>query len=211
MKYIVKSAEPVNFSDWKTMANSEWQPIYDDLSGAEKAAVKNALMEEQGYICCYCERRLTDNDSHIEHFRPQSDNAVDPLDYGNMLCSCQKHLNKGDPRHCGNLKNGWFDEQLLISPLTPACEVSFAYTADGEIYPADKSDKAAVATIKRLGLGISKVNAMRSMAIEPFLSEDLDAEDLNNFVIGYLKRDNQGMFGEFWTTVNFLFGDYTTI
>jgi hypothetical protein len=90
------------------------------------------------------------------------------------------------------------------------CEQRFAYTADGEIYPADENDKA-VESIIRLGLGIPKVNAMRSKAIEPFLSEDLDAEDLKQFVVGYLKRDNQGMFGEFWTTINFLFGDYATI
>lgn len=92
-----------------------------------------ALMAEQGYICCYCERRLTNDDSHIEHFRPQSDPTVDPLDFGNLLCSCQNQLKKGEPRHCGNLKGEWFDRDLLVSPLIPGCEDRFAFTGDGEI------------------------------------------------------------------------------
>jgi uncharacterized protein (TIGR02646 family) len=168
-------------------------------------------MEEQGHICCYCERRLTDNDSHIEHFRPQSDHAVDPLDYGNMLCSCQKHIKKGDPRHCGNHKNGWFDELLLISPLDSGCESRFSYTADGGIYPADSNDAAAKVTIEKLKLDIPKLNAMREKAIEPFLDEGLSYDELKQFVAGYLKKDPQGMYGEFWTTINVLFGRFATI
>lgn len=117
MKHIVKQEEPQKFLDWKNLAGENWQPTYGGLSGYPKKALKNSLMAEQGYICCYCERRLTDNESHIEHFRPQSDPAVDPLDYRNLLCSCQNQLNKGEPRHCGNKKEDWFDEHLLVSPL----------------------------------------------------------------------------------------------
>lgn len=116
MKFIIKGNEPKEFKDWKDLANEDWQPTYDILSNPEKNAVKKSLMAEQGYICCYCERRLEDNDSHIEHLKPQSNPAVDPLDYGNMLCSCQDQIKKGEPRHCGNLKDDWYDEEMLISP-----------------------------------------------------------------------------------------------
>lgn len=130
MKHIVKQEEPQEFSKWRATANDNWQPTYNDLSGPIKQSVKQALMAEQGYLCCYCERRLIDNDSHIEHFKPQNDPQVDPLDYANLLCSCQSRIAKGNPRHCGNLKNGWFDEQLLISPLSADCAGRFAYTGD---------------------------------------------------------------------------------
>ena len=211
MKSFVKTTEPEQLSTWKAMANADWQPTYDDLSGTEKSAVKNALMEEQGYICCYCERRLTDNDSHIEHFRPQHDPAVDPLDFGNMLCSCQKKLKKGDPRHCGNLKDKWFDGLLLISPLDSTCEARLAYTADGGIYPVAEADDAARMTIKKLGLDIPKLSAMRERAIEPFLDEGLSPDELERFVTGYMGRDSHGMLGEFWTTINYLFGGHATL
>ncbi|MDD4915538.1 MAG: hypothetical protein PHW13_10960 [Methylococcales bacterium] len=84
-----RMAEPEAFSAWKALANDSWQPAYGDLSGAVKKEVKDALMFEQGYLCCYCKRELSEQEAHIERFRPQSDPAVDALDFGNLLCSCQ--------------------------------------------------------------------------------------------------------------------------
>jgi len=210
MKHIVKQQEPQKFSEWKAMANENWQPTYNDLSGAIKQSVKQALMAEQGYLCCYCERRLMDDDSHIEHFRPQCDPHVDPLDYANLLCSCQNRIDKGDPRHCGNLKNGWFDEALLVSPLSAGCAERFAYTGDGKIQPANLGDDSAKEMIDRLGLGIPKVNALRKMAIEPFLDDDLSESEMRQFVSAYLQKDAQGRFGEFCTSIHYLFKAYAT-
>ncbi len=210
MKHIEKAEEPETFTEWKAQANDDWQPSYGDLSGDIKKAVKDALMEEQGRICCYCERRLTDNGSHIEHFRPQSNQTVDPLDYANMLCSCQNRLRKREPRHCGSLKDNWFDEVLLLSPLESGCESRFTFTGDGNIRPALTTDDAATETINRLGLDIRKLNALRTSAIEPFLEEDLSDEDMRRFVIGYLQKTGNGLYGEFWTTIRYLFGEYAT-
>lgn len=206
MKHITKGPEPPEYVQWKANACEDWQPTYNDLSGIVKGTVKNALMEEQGHICCYCERRLSNDDSHIEHFRPQSDSSVDPLDYSNMLCSCQHQLKKGEPRHCGNLKDHWFDDQLLISPFDLHCESHFTFTADGRIRPSRDIDVAAKTTITRLGLGIPKLNALREKAIEPFLDESLEPDEFAQFISGYLERDTEGHLGEFWTTINFLFG-----
>lgn len=208
MKCIDKQTEPQAFSAWKAMANANWQPSYAELSGKVKESVKEALMQEQGFICCYCERRLTPNDSHIEHFQPQSDTDVDPLDYANLLCSCQQQLEKGEPRHCGNLKGDWFDKELLISPLAPSCANRFAFTGNGDIKPQNTDDDAAVMTIDKLGLDIPKLKALRRNAIEPFLDENLTREELGVFVKGYLGKDASGKFGEFWSTVHHLFGGF---
>ncbi len=204
MKYISKRPEPDELTRWKSLANNDWIPTYDELSGKEKAAVKTALMEEQGYICCYCERRLSERDSHIEHFKPQSDPAVDPLDYQNLLCSCQNQLKKGEPRHCGNLKEDWFDENLLVSPMSEECEQSFTFHHDGTIHPSNGNQKAKT-TIKKLGLDLPKLNSLRAAAIEPFLDEELDESELNEFVEHYLQIDSNGRFEEFWTTIKNLF------
>lgn len=208
MKYIEKQHEPEAFANWKTLANDDWQPTYDGLSGETKKVVKSALMAEQGHICCYCERRLTNEDSHIEHFRPRSDPAVDPLDFGNLLCSCHNQIKKGEPRHCGNLKEDWFDRCLIVSPLDPDCENRFAFTGDGEIKSLADNDLAASKTIKKLGLDIPKLNALRAKAIEPFLDDLLSHQEMQAFVTGYLDRDEAGRFGEFWTTIRYLFGGY---
>lgn len=211
MKHIIKQGEPTAFTAWKAMANDDWQPTYNIMPSDIKNKVKNALMREQGYICCYCESRLVNNDSHIEHFRPQSDPNIDDLDFANMLCSCQDRVKKGDPRHCGNLKEDWFDEKLLVSPVDVGCEARFVFTGDGRISPANPADHGAEQTIKRLGLDIPKLRDMRKKAIEPFLEDSLSKGEMVQFVSGYLQKDNQGMFGEFWTTIRYLFGGYATV
>lgn len=204
MKYIVKGGEPQELIDFRAAATSDWTPSYGGLTRIAKNAIKESLMKEQGYICCYCERRIVDADSHIEHFKPQSDPAVDPLDFSNMLCSCQKNLVKGSDRHCGNLKGGWFDEYLLVSPLDSACENKFAYKGDGTIYPIE-GDIAAKTTIEKLGLDINKLNNLRKLAIEPFLDDGLSKEEFKQFVEGYLQMDSNGKFNPFPSTIEYLF------
>lgn len=205
MKNIVKYQNTPNFDGWMALSNENWKPTYADLRDPEKKEVKKSLMKEQGYICCYCERQLTDDDSHIEHFNPQSNNAVNPLDYTNMLCSCQNMLDKGVPKHCGHSKADWFDKDYLVSPLDSNCEGRFAYTADGKIQPANESDNAAIMTIEKLKLDIGILNDFRKKAIEPFLDEDLGDSDFLKFVNGYLKKNSDDTFNEFWTTINYLF------
>ncbi len=210
MKHFIKRAEPQSFSAWKAQQNDDWIPTYSDLGGVEKRDVKSALMVEQGYICCYCERGLKEHDSHIEHFQPQSDPDVDPLDFSNMICSCQKSTSKGEPRHCGTLKAEWFDSTLLISPLNPRCEDRFSYLVDGEIQPAISNDIGAQTTIAKLGLDIPKLKALRAKTIDPFLDENLTHEDVRQFVNAYLEQDEQGKFQDFWTTIRYLFRGYVT-
>lgn len=211
MKCIVKQDEPPKFRSWKAEANANWQPTYADLRGKEKQEVKQSLMAEQGFLCCYCERRLTEDDSHIEHFRPQSDPQCDPLDYGNLLCSCQNTIAKGAPRHCGNLKNEWFDEGLLISPLVEGCEGRFAFAGDGQIRSSNPDDLAASVTIKKLGLDTPKLNDLRKKAIGPFTDAALSDDELRAFVVGYLDRKQGVMFGEFWTAIRHLFGAHVAL
>jgi hypothetical protein len=61
VKYIVKQAEPQAFTDWKRRPRT-----YERFkkSAPIKEVVKDSLMQEQGYLCCYCERRLINEDSH---------------------------------------------------------------------------------------------------------------------------------------------------
>lgn len=205
MKYIVKMNEPDDLARWKTLANDNWQPNYENMPGDIKNSIKISLIKEQGGLCCYCERRIDPDDSHIEHFQPQSDESVDSINYQNLLCSCQKMTKKSEPRHCGTLKGDWFDKNLTVSPFDPDCERRFAFLGNGNIKPNNDNDQAAAETIKRLGLGISKLNSLRAKAIEPFLDENLSDNELRQFVSSYLHKDKTGQFGEFWTTVAYLF------
>lgn len=204
MKHIVKQTEPKELIDFKAAVTPDWTPTYEGLTKEVKTAIKKSLMNEQGYICCYCERRISDGDSHIEHFNPQERGEVDPLDFSNMLYSCQKNLKKGDPRHCGNLKGNWFDGLLLVSPMSSICTSKFGYKGDGTIF-AIENNISAKTTIEKLGLGIGKLNSMRKSAIEPFLDDDLSEDELKDFVAGYLQLDSYGKYNQFPTTIEYLF------
>ena len=208
MRAITKGQEPQEFTDWKALENADWKPTYDDLSGKEKKAVKDALFKEQGGICCYCERRLVDADSHIEHCQPQHLACVDPLDFSNLLCSCQQNIKKGDPRHCGNLKDKWYDDQKFVSPLKPDCTGRFSFLANGTIRASVDTDDAATETIKRLGLDIPKLNNLRKETLAPFLEDELSDDELRQFIAGYLNVSDDGKLPEFISAVEAVFSEW---
>jgi len=205
VKYILKRDEPQSFTDWKNLANEDWKPTYDKLSGKEKKDVKNALIDEQGGICCYCERVLEYNDSHIEHLNAQCNSEEERLDFNNMLCSCQQQLKKSEPLHCGNSKG---DKALLITPLNSDCQEKFTYTEDGQIGYTDSASKD---TIDILQLNIDKLNSLRESIIDTFVYLDpntkdelLSREDRKIYVEKYLeKKDNR--YEPFHTTIKYLF------
>lgn len=205
MKYIEKGDEPQSFTDWKDLANEDWKPTYDKLSGQEKKDTKNALMEEQGHICCYCERVLKYDDSHVEHLNPQCSSEEERLEFNNMLCSCQQTLKKGEPLHCGNSKG---DKIILITPLQNDCKSKFTYTEDGQIGFVDEDTKE---TINYLKLDIDKLNDLREGIIDTFIyldpiekNELLSEEECRKYATKYLELSN-GKYNPFYTTIEYLF------
>lgn len=199
MRHIQKTSEPQEFSDWKALANENWQPSYDDLSGKTKKSVYASLLREQGHICCYCERELMDNDYHIEHLNPQFLKAGDDLDYSNFLCSCLRDTEKGKPLHCGMQKE---DKNLSINPLQPDCQSKFKFTGDGGI---EGIDADANSTIEILGLDIPKLNDFRKQALAPFFDKELTEQERENFIAGYLQLCSDGKYNPFISAVAYVF------
>lgn len=203
MKHITKISEPLELLDFKSKANADWQPSFDGMSGDLKKTLHDALLNEQGWICCYCNRRIGHASSHLEHLRPRSKFPQHDLSYDNLLASCQREDRRGEPLHCGKLKADWYDEFLLVSPLRPDCENRFRFTADGGIHPAQEADNAASETGHRLGLDIPKLRRLREAAIDAVVSDlpILTAEDLARFSIVLLQRDSAGILPEFCIAV----------
>lgn len=193
MKHIQKGKEPEFFRKWKEGESPDWNPDWAAFDGAGevKRNLMEHLIEEQGGICCYCNRELRDNDFHIEHFRPKDGNRYPELalDYDNLLISCQRQLQPREPRHCGMKKDNWFEEGVMVSPLDQDCETRFEYLADGRICAAG-NDSGADKTIKRLGLDIDKLRELRKAAFEAAL-EDIDTlgtDELRNLINVYRQR-----------------------
>jgi len=166
MKRVTKQAEPAVFTHWKAGANEAWQPVYGDLRNPEKRALHEALLSEQGHVCCYCGRTVSLADSHIEHFRPQETRKDLALAYENLHASCIRETSPGAPLHCGHAKGSALDEGLAISPLEADCEQRFIYSSrDGAIYPADRGDASAAYMVGLLKLDIRFLRDRRAEAL----------------------------------------------
>lgn len=163
MRPIAKRAEPPELTAWRASGNADWQPSYADLRQPLKGSVRGSLLAEQGYVCCYCERRVeADDGSHIEHLVPQSVRDDLALDFDNMLCSCSSRL------HCGHARG---DQELPVHPLQSDCSEVFDFGSDGSISPrSDVRPAAAERTMVVLGLNAEPLRERRRRAIDDFLT-----------------------------------------
>ena len=181
MKRIAKNPEPQEFTDWKARDRMAHRPNWNRVRPEIKTVIHESLMQEQGYICCYCEGRISIGKSHVEHFRPRRKYRGLQLDYGNLHCSCLRAQSSEEPDHCGHRKGSWFDKHMLVSPLQGDCEKRFTFAVNGEIYPRSSDDPAAETTIRRLGLDLPKLNALRAAAVDALC--DLPETDIKRLLV----------------------------
>ncbi|MEH1923079.1 retron system putative HNH endonuclease [Nostoc sp.] len=208
MKYIKKSEEPESFTVWKNLANEDWQPSWENFSKPQKTDVHNSLLQEQGFICCYCGRRINTDDRHLEHLKPRTTYPQSALEYTNILASCQKDTVRKEPLHCGKIKDKWYDDNLMISPLDVNCAEFFRYTDDGQILATNNSEKqlAAETTIDKLALNIDKLKDLRAKALEPILEiiNTITEEERQDLILGFSETDSKGYYEEFCAAIIYL-------
>ncbi|OJT21826.1 TIGR02646 family protein [Archangium sp. Cb G35] len=190
MRSIVKGTGSAEFSAWKKRKATHKQPPWDstDEDWLEvKSQVKQALLDEQGFVCCYCEQRIESANSHIEHLESRHTSPKRVFDYTNLLASCTKKS------HCGSLKGS---KALRVHPLMPDCREYFIFTSNGTVQPTDNPTRRSMAeeAIKDLGLGISTLNAQRKSAITGFTQalKGMDPEQAREALSRIDVRDEQG-------------------
>ena len=222
MKYINKSQEPEIFATWKGCENEEWKPTWDNFQSPEKPAVHQALLQEQGYICCYCGMRIAKETSHIEHLQPQEIYPDLTLNYSNLLASCPgegedpdwKKPKKLSPyqKHCGSKKDNWYNSDLMVSPLQPNCDEFFRYTGFGEILPSNDlgMHSAANETINRLGLNDPKLQAARRKQIQKILPliNGCTKKEIEQLAKGYDQLDGDGKYTPFCFAIAYILNQY---
>ena len=106
MRKIEKQSEPeviIEYKNKQTEANLAIN--YEDF----KEDLKNALLEEQGYICCYCTQRIEYSTMKVEHFKSRNKHPKLKAEYSNLLGACQgneKLKSDNKKRHCDTCKDG---------------------------------------------------------------------------------------------------------
>jgi uncharacterized protein (TIGR02646 family) len=208
MRYIHKIEEPQSFSEWKAIESQTPNCTYGNFKNPQKRELHEALLKEQGYLCCYCEIRIARQDSHIEHVWSQGLYPSLSLDYSNLLASCQGEnsppLKK--PIHCGQKKD---NELLKVSPLIPDCAKFFRYTEAGEILSAQNRDEeAANSAIDILGLNIDKLKRLRKSAIDGLDINGLTQAEVQQFIQGIRQLNANGQHDEFFSAILYVLGQY---
>lgn len=197
MKHIVKGMVPNDFEAWK---QGDWTPEYTGLQKPEKAQLHVALISEQGGVCCYCGRSISQEDSHIEHFRPQESRPDLSLEYANLHASCIREIKPGNPLHCGHFKGNNFDEARHIAPQDPACESRFHFTLSGNVLPAN-GDAAAQYMIDLLNLNCNFLSNRRQEALkavfDPQFIDSATSDELENLAEAFRQCNSSGHLSTF--------------
>lgn len=142
MKFITKksSNEPKEVVKKRTTKGS----TFDDLP---KKPLRTALLKEQGFICAYCMKRISNTSkTRIEHFAPRT--KENSKNYMNLIAACDGNelskKDKSDTRtslekkmvHCDVLKK---NTSISISPLKKSCEQLVLFDIAGIVYSNDET------------------------------------------------------------------------
>ncbi len=93
MKHITKANETISLVEHRVKEFAS----YDNMPADTKDKLREALLAEQGHVCCYCMKRIYADDMKIEHWRSQKIYPELSLSYKNMLGACNG--NEGKPKH----------------------------------------------------------------------------------------------------------------
>lgn len=104
-------------------------------------SVRRQLKKDQKFLCAYCEKKLLDQKSDVEHYRPKSIYYNLSFEWDNLLLSCGMcNSCKGNqfPLKGGALPNplNTKEEPLLLNPYRDDPEQYFGYNM-GEIFALD--------------------------------------------------------------------------
>ena len=136
MRKIDKGPEPREWKNFRKTPGVRYQ---------SSPFLRDALLEEQGFICAYCERRIphpdvpAEEDHRIDHLTPQTmarkEGDDSDLDYDNMVICCPGNIaNNKDYYHCDKAKGS---KPLTISPLRADMMGTIRFTPTGIIKSTD--------------------------------------------------------------------------
>ena len=159
MKHIKKDQEPLSLTNYRlTIPSGSKINIENYNNYREKNDLRQSLLTEQGYICCYCMQRISINNMKIEHWKPQTKYRELQLDYKNLLGACKGGEGSSpQSQHCDTKKG---DEEITISPLDnhKNCEGLVKYRANGQIYSEDETINNELDKVLNLNMQTLVVN-----------------------------------------------------
>lgn len=173
---INKGTEPIEWCNYRQNPGAD----YMNAPKEAKLALRESLLEEQGYICAYCESRIpiqnapTEVSSKIEHILPRSSNSIHSrVDYNNMVVCCPG--NTMGNIHCDSSKG---NNEIHFDLFSDNIECRVKYKLDGTICPQDDQDILMKEDIEVLNLNLPILKENRKNVLEG-ISEMLGKKEWN--------------------------------
>jgi len=130
LKKITKGEEPKELTAYRSSIlkeDMEKPNIYEDYS--DGGVLRKQLLEEQGYVCCYCMGRIGERNSKVEHFQSQSRYRSLQIDYSNLFVACKGGEGRRE-QYCDTAKG---NKSLTHIDLLRAIEYEIKYLKNGQI------------------------------------------------------------------------------
>jgi len=151
MKKISKNQEPNSLVEHRANRASSFDNIPN-----KKFDLRESLINEQGFICCYCMQRIKLAEfgrlqsTKIEHFACRSNNPDLELNYRNLLLSCMG--GEGLPKQLQTCDTFKGEKVLSFNPCDNhrSIEDLIKYKANGEIDSDDQRLKKELEDVLNL-------------------------------------------------------------
>jgi uncharacterized protein (TIGR02646 family) len=192
MLYIKKTQPSQELTNWifAKKNDGDIHPHYDSLQtqnatvASYKAyqSLRQQLFDEQKGICCYCMKKITVDNSNIEHFLPQSIFPENEVDYYNLYLACRYSLGKVKAKqHCDTAKgNDLISKQIgyfhydSSRNITTKCEDLLQYNEEGYILP----NKTGFKTLRKFYENYSTLTAQEKELLGTLEVLNLNCESL---------------------------------
>lgn len=148
MKRLSRPEEPDTLKVIRDRGSRKWRD-------APSEDIWKALDKMQSNFCAYCERQLSDDKKHIEHFRSRKDSPNLTFSWHNLFGSC----GEGNWDSCGifkDTKGRPYDYTKLIKPDQDNPREYLLFLTDGQVvsHPdsSPNSREKAITTIRVFNL-----------------------------------------------------------
>ena len=208
MKQIKKGKEPKSLTKYRSsITHSELKKsnIYEDFREKTKEGcseyeiynLRRQLLEEQGYICCYCMSRIDCDNSKIEHFKPQTKYRDFQIDYQNLFITCNGgEGKKGKEQYCDTFKG---EDELININLLSSIEFHIQYSKLGKISSSNKKIDKELNNVLNLNNKILKQNRKETYQrlIQNLSKKDWTTKTIKDNIYKYKNMDSNGKYKPF--------------
>jgi len=198
MKEIVKSKEPTSLTTYREDISKDDLAKFEKFDTAPsdvKDELRESLLAEQGYICCYCMQRVEFKNSKIEHFKSRSEHRREQLNYSNLFVACLGGEGNSPIKQFCDTKKG--NKKLKYLNLLTNIEMRIEYKKDGTIFSKELNVDNELNEILNLNYKLLQKN--RKKALEELRTnlKDWKISTLKSNLTKYQNRNSKGKYRPF--------------